>query len=119
MDSKSGDPSDPIEMWLDHIAEEGCASLMPERAFPGLELGYTSWQGRSKRKLQHVVSLQLMYLTLGDLYLLIGRPGGQYFWQLVAEGGGVAVPMPGQLAPRRRRPLRLRRCRAASSRQPR
>ena len=27
--------------------------------------------------------------------MLIGRPGGQYFWQLVAEGGGVVVPMPG------------------------
>ena len=36
-----------------------------------------------------------MYLTLGDLYLLIGWPGGQHFWQLVAEGGGAVVPMPG------------------------
>ena len=68
---------------------------MPERAFPGLELGYTNWQGRSKCKIQYVVSLQLMYVTLGDLYLLIGRPGGQHFWQLVAEGEGVVVPMPG------------------------
>ena len=26
---------------------------------------------------------------------MIGRPGGQHFWQLVAEEGGVMVPMPG------------------------
>ena len=25
----------------------------------------------------------------------MGRPGGQLFWQLVAEGCGVTVPMPG------------------------
>ena len=27
--------------------------------------------------------------------MLINRPGGPYFWELVAEGGGVVTPMPG------------------------
>ena len=63
--------------------------MLPERAFPGLELGYTTWLGRSKRKLQHLVIRLLMYISPGDLDLLIGRPGGQYFWQMVAEGVGV------------------------------
>ena len=48
MDSKAGGSTDPVERWLDHLAEVGGASLMPEVALPGLELGYAYWQGRSK-----------------------------------------------------------------------
>ena len=42
---------DPVERWLDHLAEVGSAAAMPEVSLPGLELGYVYWQGRSKCKL--------------------------------------------------------------------
>ena len=74
MESRSGDPPDRIERWLDHVAEEGRASMLPERAFPVLDLGYTVWLGRSKYKLQHLLIRLLMYSRLsvsGD------RPAGR------------------------------------------
>ena len=32
-------PEDPVERWLDHLAEVGSAAAMPEVSLPGLELG--------------------------------------------------------------------------------
>ena len=45
MDARMGAPRDRVDEWLTHAAAEGASSMMPERAFPGMVLGYTIWSG--------------------------------------------------------------------------
>ena len=40
-----------------------------------------------------------MYLTAGSIYLIIGRPGHEHYWQLLAEGQDVSTPRPGSSYP--------------------
>ena len=45
MAGRMGAPRDRVEDWLSHAAAEEASSMMPERAFPGMVLGYTIWAG--------------------------------------------------------------------------
>ena len=40
-----------------------------------------------------------MYLTAGSVYLIIGRPGHEHYWQLLAEGQDMTPPRPGSSYP--------------------
>ena len=62
MESRMADPLDRVEQWLNHVAEVGTASMLPERAFPSLLVGYTVWRGKSKYKLQYLVIRIFMVL---------------------------------------------------------
>ena len=46
MESRMADPVDRVEEWLNHASEVGTASMLPERAFPDLIVGYTVWRGK-------------------------------------------------------------------------
>ena len=45
MAGRMGAPRDRVDDWLSHAAAEGASSMMSERAFPGMVLGYTIWAG--------------------------------------------------------------------------
>ena len=45
MAGRTGAPRDCMDEWLSHAAAEGRSSMMPERAFPGMVLGYTICAG--------------------------------------------------------------------------
>ena len=45
-----GAPRDRVEEWLTYAAAEEASSMRPDRAFPGMVLGYTIWLGKSRKQ---------------------------------------------------------------------